>query len=183
VPRILLPLAEGFEEIEAVSLIDVMRRGGLEVIVASLNEPTVQGANHIVLTADTLLENVMDDQFDMIVLPGGFGGTEVLAEDERIHTLLQRMDAQNKPISAICAAPYALKCAGVLKEHYTCYPGVEESIAQGTYINDKKVVVDGNIMTSRGPGTAICFGIEIVRYFMGDESAEGLRGGLIATFC
>ncbi len=183
--RILIPLANGFEEIEAVSIIDVLRRAEIEVIVASLNDNMlVKGANGITVQAEYDLRNITSDMIDMIVLPGGWGGTNALAEDEHVQTLLREMDAKGKNIGAICAAPFALNKAGVLKEKYTCYPSVEEQIRQEGYMGDKAMVVeDENVMTSRGPGTALCFGLKIVKKLKGEETYKALKEGLLATYC
>lgn len=181
---ILIPLATGFEEIEAVSLIDVLRRAGIKVIVASVNaKDEVQGANGITIKTDCPLEGFGVDDIDMILLPGGWGGTDILAEDTKVQTLLKAMDAKNKTIGAICAAPYALHCAGVLKENFTCYPSAEEKIRIQGYHENQKVVEDGNVITSRGPGTAICLGLYLVKKFCGDEMYNALRAGLIAEYC
>ncbi|MDP2076474.1 MAG: DJ-1/PfpI family protein [Sulfuricurvum sp.] len=184
-PRVLVPIATGFEEIEAVCIIDVMRRAGIEVIMGSLNEILlVKGANGITVQADRPIEGIAADDIDMIVLPGGWDGTNALAEDANVQSLLQEMDAKGKNIGAICAAPFALYTAGVLKEGYTCYPSVEEKIKVAGYQGDKSAVVQtGNVMTSRGPGTAICFGLAIVKKLVGDEAYEGLLGGLLAQYC
>ena len=184
-PRVLVPIATGFEEIEAVCIIDVMRRAGIEVIMGSLDEILlVKGANGITVQADRCIVGITADELDMIVLPGGFGGTNALAQDEYVQSLLKEMDEKGKNIGAICAAPLALYAAGVLKEGYTCYPSVEERITVDGYLGDKSAVVQsGNIMTSRGPGTAICFGLEIVKLLVGDEAYEGLRSGLLAEYC
>jgi 4-methyl-5(b-hydroxyethyl)-thiazole monophosphate biosynthesis len=183
--RVLVPIATGFEEIEAVCIIDVMRRAGIEVIMGSLNETLlVKGANGITVQADRFIEGITADDIDMIVLPGGWDGTNALAEDANVQSLLQEMNAKGKNIGAICAAPFALYTAGVLKEGYTCYPSVEEQIKVDGYQGDKSAVVQtGNIMTSRGPGTAICFGLAIVKKLVGDEAYNGLRGGLLAQYC
>jgi len=182
---VLVPIAAGFEELEAVALIDVMRRAGLEVIVASVKEGSdVEGANGIVLKTDRSMAGIGVDDIDMIVLPGGWGGTDVLAEDEAVQSLLKEMDAKGKNIGAMCAAPYALHQAGVLKPNFTCYPSVEEKIDLDGYQGDKaQVVTEGNVMTSRGPGTAICFGLQIVKKLCGDETYNQLREGLLATYC
>jgi 4-methyl-5(b-hydroxyethyl)-thiazole monophosphate biosynthesis len=184
-PRVLVPIATGFEEIEAVCIIDVMRRAGIDVIMGSLDETLlVKGANGITVQADRCLDGMTADELDMIVLPGGWGGTNALAEDVNVQNLLKEMDAKGKNIGAICAAPFALYTAGVLKEGYTCYPSVEEQISVKGYQGDKKAVVQsGNIMTSRGPATAICFGLAIVKKLVGDEAYQGLRGGLLAQYC
>ena len=183
--KVLVPLAAGFEETEAVSIIDVLRRADVEVLVASLNDDMlVKGANNIVIQADLHVKSVSADELDMIVLPGGWGGTHALAEDENVQRLLREMDAKGKNIGAICAAPFALNVAGVLKEKYTCYPSVEEQIRQDGYMGDTAMVVeDENVMTSRGPGTAICFGLAIVRKLKGEETYKALKEGLLATYC
>lgn len=184
-PRVLVPIATGFEEIEAISIVDVLRRAGIEVIMGALNENLlVKGANGITIQADCSIKDFGVDDFDMIVLPGGWGGTKALASDSNLQTLLQAMDAQGKNIGAICAAPYALYTAGVLKEGYTCYPSVEEQIETAGYRGDTDAVVEsGNIITSRGPGTAICFGLAIVKKLVGNEVYEKLRADLLADTC
>lgn len=183
--KVLVPIAEGFEEIEAVSIIDVLRRAGIEVLVRSLDDNLeVTGANGITLKADAPLGDLTADELDMVVLPGGWGGTDRLAADEKVQSLLKAMDAKGKQIGAICAAPFALNAAGVLKEKYTCYPSVEEQIRTEGYLGDaQQVVEDANVMTSRGPGTAICFGLQIVKKLVGEETFEALRSGLLATYC
>lgn len=181
---VLIPIATGFEEIEAVSLIDVLRRAGIKVIAASVNgRDEVQGANGITIKTDKALEGITSDDIDMILLPGGWGGTDILAVDENVQTLLKQMDAKNKDIAAICAAPFALNSAGVLKENFTCYPSVEEKIRTNGYKEDQKIVQDGNVITSRGPGTAICLGLYIVKKYCGEEMFEQLKAGLLAEYC
>lgn len=182
---VLVPLAKGFEELEAVAIIDVLRRAQIDVIVASLDEEAlVQGAQGIVIEADVELKNVYCDILDMVVLPGGWDGTYALADDENIQRILKGMNENNKNIAAICAAPFVLGKVGVLKEKFTCYPSVEEQIAHDGYMGDKQMVIDDeNIMTSRGPGTSLCFALEIVKKLKGDEVYQTLKGGLLATYC
>ncbi|MEA3289809.1 MAG: DJ-1 family glyoxalase III [Campylobacterota bacterium] len=182
--KVLVPLAIGFEEIEAVTIIDVLRRAGIQVIVAAVSsEITVQGANGIIVKADTYLSDVDEESLDMIVLPGGWGGTDVLAVDETVQSIIKTMNKRNKFIGAICAAPFALDKAGVLPNKFTCYPSVEEKIDNDGYICDQSVVEQGNIITSRGPGTSICFALEIVKKLKGEEIYTELRSGLLAQFC
>ena len=181
--KVLIPLAKGFEEIEAVSLIDVLRRAEIEVTVAGVGKKLVLGANGITIQADAVVADMKSDSFDMIVLPGGWDGTYALADDADVQRLLKEMKAKDKMIGAICAAPFALNKAGVLSENYTCYPSVENEIRQEGYTSDKKVVIDGKVMTSRGPATAICFAIAIVEELKGAEMAQALRKGLLADFC
>jgi 4-methyl-5(b-hydroxyethyl)-thiazole monophosphate biosynthesis len=183
--KVLVPLAKGFEEIEAVSIIDVLRRAEIDVVVAALSdEMLVQGANGITIKVDAKVADFSADELDMVVLPGGWDGTHALADDANVQKLLQDMDAKGKNIGAICAAPFALSKAGVLKENYTCYPSVEEQIREEGYQGDKSMVVeDANVMTSRGPATALCFALEIVKKLEGEEKYNTLREGLLATYC
>jgi 4-methyl-5(b-hydroxyethyl)-thiazole monophosphate biosynthesis len=181
---VLVPLASGFEEIEAVSIIDVLRRAGIEVIAASVDaDGEVCGANGITIKTDKKISEISADMIDMIVLPGGWGGTKILAQDEEVQSLIKEMDAKGKQIGAICAAPFALNQAGVLKEKFTCYPSVEEQIKNSGYDSNKKVIKDQNILTSRGPATAICFGLEIVKLLEGEAMMQTLKEGLLADFC
>ncbi len=183
--KVLIPLAIGFEEIEAVTIIDILRRAEVEVVVASLNSDTlVKGANNISIQTDTPIQQIDSNTLDMIILPGGWDGTNRLAKDKNVQSLLKEMDAKNKYIGAICAAPFALHKAGVLKENFTCYPSTEEQIRIDGYQGDKSMVVkDANVITSRGPATAICFALEIVKELQGIESYKALKSGLLATYC
>lgn len=180
---VLVPLAGGFEEIEAVSIIDVLRRGEIQVLTASLGENKfVKGAHEIIIETDVLVKDVSSEQLDMIVLPGGWGGTLALADDANVQRLLQEMDKEGKYIGAICAAPLALDRAGVLKEKYTCYPSVEEEINNKGYQGDASMVVeDANIMTSRGPATAMRFALEIVKKLQGEEVYKEVESALLAN--
>ena len=184
---ILLPLAKGFEEVEAVSLTDVLRRGGIEVRIAHLDgdmdNDMVLGANGITLKADTSIANVIEEDFDMILLPGGWDGTYRLADNETVQRLLKEFQTKGKMIGSICAAAYALKKAHVLGNDYTCYPGAKDEVNHPGYRDDKAVVIDGNIMTSRGPGTALCFGLEIVKHFSGVETYQAVKEGMLLDFC
>jgi len=185
--RALVPLAEGFEEIEAVSIIDILRRGGVEVQSAYLpgefESDLVLGANGITVQADISLKSAAVSDYDIIILPGGWGGTNRLAENPLSQQLLKDFAAAGKWVAAMCAAPYALHVAGVLSPRYTCYPSVEEQIRPADRVADEKVVVDGKVITSQGPGTAICFGLEIVRQLVGEESYQAVREGTLSTHC
>lgn len=184
-PCVLVPMAEGFEEIEAISIIDVLRRADIEVIMGTLNEHLmVTGAHGITVHADRPIKGLRVDELDMIVLPGGWGGTKALAADGNVQNLLKAMDAKGKVIGAICAAPYALEAAGVLKEGYTCYPGIENELTTSGFVGAQQAVVESaNVITSRGPGSAICFALAIVKKLKGFEASEKLRSGLLAEYC
>lgn len=183
--KVLVPLACGYEETEAVTVIDVLRRAEIEVLVASLDgESLVKGANGITIQTDLQVKDVDVATLNMIVLPGGWGGTHALAEDENIQKILKEMDAKGKNIGAICAAPFALNKAGVLKHNFTCYPSVEEQIRLDGYQGDKYTVVeDANVMTSRGVGTALCFALAIVKKLKGEKTYNALKAGLLAQCC
>lgn len=182
---VLVPLAEGFEEIEAVSIIDVLRRGGIEVTTAYLFNREVNGANGITVLANMSIDDVDPDEYDMMVLPGGMPGAEHLRDDERVQKLLRYFDEKGKRVGAICAAPIALEKAGVLDDddEYTCYPSYEQQIKHGHFTDQYKVVKSGNVLTSRGPGTAICFGLAIVRELASEETYLQLKAGLLADYC
>ena len=177
--QVLIPLAVGFEEIEAVTLIDILRRAHIDVTIAGLDREQVCGAHGITVEADMLLDDVELSVFDMIVLPGGLPGAEHLAKSEKVQKILQYFDGDNKRIGAICAAPWALATAGVLKEKYTCYPSFEKTIGKEGYISNSNVVYDHNIMTSRGPSTAMEFALAIVKELSGEEIYLSLREGLL----
>lgn len=177
--KILLPLANGFEEIEAVALADTLRRGDIEVVIAGVDGEILKGAHGIKIVSDCHISSVKASDFDMILLPGGYGGTMTLAENSTVQSLIKEFDSLGKSVAAICAAPIALDRAGVLKDEYTCYPGVPDAIKSSKFI-EKSIVESGNILTSRGPGTAICFGIYIVEKLMGKETAEAVKKEMLA---
>ncbi len=147
--------------------------------MAHLGEELVLGANGIVIKGDKSIDDVVPEDFDMVVLPGGWGGTYILAEDERVQSILKDFKDKDKVVGAMGAAPYALKKAGVLGDSYTCYPAAKDEINHDGYREDKQVVVDGNIITSRGPGTALCFGLAIVKRLVGDEVYQAVKEGML----
>ncbi|WP_434683859.1 DJ-1 family glyoxalase III [Pseudanabaena minima] len=176
--RVLIPLFEGFEEIEAVTVIDVLRRGEIEVVTAGLVTTTVMGAHAITIIADTLLDQVDASQFDAIVLAGG-AGTFQLREDPRIAKMLIAHAAANKLVAAICAAPSVLSTAGLLKDkRATSYPSVKAQMQVAEYLTIP-VVVDGNVATSRGPGTAMAFALKLAEILQGAEIANKLATDMI----
>lgn len=179
--KILIPIADGFEEIEAVTIIDVLRRADLEVTVAGIQTGQIRGAHNISIRTDTTLDEVKDKEFDMIVLPGGMPGVDNLRKNPSVIALVKKMNEKKKPIGAICAAPLVLRDAGLTSGlKMTCYPGFDQDIPGGKF-EKNRVVVDGHIMTSQGPGTAMEFALKIVETLVGKEKAESLSKALIAA--
>lgn len=177
--HVIVVLAEGFEEIEAVTVVDILRRAGVRVVMAALEDLHVKGAHGIEIKAERLLREVDGDSFDMVVLPGGLPGSVHLAEHKLLQTLLQDFDAKGKAIAAICAAPLALKRAGVLKNSYTCYPSFEIKINHAGYLCEPKVVRDENITTSQGPSTSMLFALFLVEQLCSKEIMLKLRKELL----
>lgn len=177
--KVIVPLAEGFEEIEALTIVDILRRANVAVTMAALESLQVKGAHGIVVVADAHLKDLDANAFDMIALPGGLPGATNLAADTTTQALLKDFDLKGKAIAAICAAPYALKTAGVLKKNYTCYPGFQAKIdAEGYNANDK-VIQDGNVTTSQGPSTAMHFALSLVEQLCSKEVKENLAKDLL----
>ncbi|MBF0438615.1 MAG: DJ-1/PfpI family protein [Magnetococcales bacterium] len=179
--QVLIPLATGCEELEAVTLIDLLRRAGVEVITAGLQAGPVTCSRGTVLVPDTTLDAVMGRPFDMIVLPGGLPGTTHLDADSRIHALLQRMNQEEKFIAAICAAPSVLANAGLLQgkkvtSYPTCIP--DEQLPSMEY-REESVVQDGRVITSRGPGTAMVFALTLIENLVGREVRLQVEGDLL----
>jgi 4-methyl-5(b-hydroxyethyl)-thiazole monophosphate biosynthesis len=179
--RVLVPLANGCEELEAVTVIDLLRRAGIEVVSAGLLPGIVTASRGTRLMPDTTLENVLRDEFDMVVLPGGMPGAQHLREDPRIIGLLKKMAEQGRYTAAICAAPTVLAEAGLLcGKRATSYPGfLDKMDVQGmAYLKDA-VVQDGKVLTSRGPGTALDFALALVEVLSGKGKRDEVEAGLV----
>jgi 4-methyl-5(b-hydroxyethyl)-thiazole monophosphate biosynthesis len=184
---ILIPISTGFEEVELVSLVDVLRRGGAEVRIAYIDgefeTDLIVGDNGITIKADTSLKNIISEDFDMILLAGGWDNAYTLRDNRRVQELIREFSSDGKVIGAMCASVIALKEAEVLGSEYTCYPMAKDEVNHEGYRADKMVVTDGNIMTSRGPGTALCFGLEILKRMVGEESYQAVKEGMLLDFC
>ena len=178
--RVLALMAEGFEETELVVPVDVLRRGGVEVVLCSIADDgswDVEGAHGISVSADSTLDEVSADGFDAVLLPGGGPGTAHLEADERVLEIVWTYASKGRIVAAICAAPRVLKRAGILKgRRITSFPAEQAKLDDGslTYLQDR-VVVDGNLITSRGAGTAAEFGLALLEALEGKETAEKVR--------
>ena len=172
--------ADGFEEIEGLTVVDLLRRAGAEVLMVSVGEGlTVRGSHDIELKADVLFEEAEYGDADILVLPGGMPGTLNLRNHEKLCALLKEFAAKDKKIAAICAAPMILGELGILKgKRATCYPGFEEKLF-GAEVCTERVVRDGNLTTSRGLGTAISFALELISQLYGEEKAEEIKKSVI----
>jgi 4-methyl-5(b-hydroxyethyl)-thiazole monophosphate biosynthesis len=175
--RVLIPLAEGFEEIEAVAIVDLLRRAGIEVDTASLARREVTGSHGITIVTDLALDEVDATGYDMVVLPGGMPGTKHLKEDPRVIALLRRFAEDGRYTAAICAAPSVLAHAGLLDgRKATSFPGfLLPASAPGLELTEDAVVVDGRIATSRGPGTAIPFGLALIELLEGSSARQAVQ--------
>ncbi|MBN8763748.1 MAG: DJ-1 family protein [Thiobacillus sp. 63-78] len=178
---VLIPLAEGFEELEAVSIIDVLRRAGIKVVVAGLQDGPVKGSRETVVVPDAPLDAVMSQDFNMVVLPGGMPGVKHLHEDARIKTLLDRYTQKDRYTAAICAAPSILAAYGHLAgRNATSNPKFRDQVAiDGVHYHEEAVVTDGNIVTSRGPGTSIDFALALVEQLAGRAKRDEVESGLV----
>lgn len=177
--NVVVVLAPGFEEIEALTVVDVLRRADIRVTMAGLREGLITGSHDITVRPDKTLGEIRPEEFDMVVLPGGMPGTEHLRQDQRVSTLLQEMARAGKHTCAICAAPAVLKKAGVLQgKAITSHPVMRDELKDLTYLEDR-VVVDGKVVTSRGPGTAMEFSLELVRILAGPQKAQELAAVML----
>jgi 4-methyl-5(b-hydroxyethyl)-thiazole monophosphate biosynthesis len=176
----LVPLAQGCEELEAVTIIDLLRRAGIEVVTAGLDDLPVTASRSVVLIPDTTLEDAINRAFDMVVLPGGLPGADHLDQDPRIQTLLKKMAANNKYTAAICTAPKVFASAGLLEgKRATSFPGTLEKLnLTNTTLSAEPVIVDGKVITSRGPGTAMDFALTLIECLVGVEKRNEVEAGL-----
>lgn len=181
--KVAICMADGCEEIEGLTVVDVLRRGGMDIDTVSISgDPYVTGSHNIAFCADKLISELNWADYDGIVLPGGIPGTPNLAASPAVTDALKLFDAEGKLIAAICAAPSVLGQIGLLEgRDATSYPGFAEKMLGCNYKTDA-VVRDGNIITSRGMGTAIEFALAIVEYFSDHETAVALGDKFIYSY-
>jgi 4-methyl-5(b-hydroxyethyl)-thiazole monophosphate biosynthesis len=179
--NVLVILAPGFEEIETVTVVDILRRAGARVTLAGTDESGVtEGSRGINLVADCHLKEVDADAFGMVVLPGGQPGTSNLQKNEKVKDILLKMARGNKKIAAICAAPVVLYSIGLLdKNNFTSHPSVKDQL-DGVRYSESRVVVDGNIITSQSPGTAMEFSMKLVEILFDSARMETVNKGVMA---
>ena len=178
--KVLIPLADGFEEVEAVTVIDVLRRGGVDVVTASVHDRVeVQGAHGLRIKADRQFEEAQREAYDAIVLPGGGACAETFKQFQPLHERLQRQHDEHRLLCAICAAPTVLEAAGVLDEdvEVTCYPLCQDDL--GRPWSPAPVVVDGNVITGQAPGSAMLFALVVLQTLAGERVARKVAQGMV----
>jgi len=177
--KILIPLAEGFEEIEAVTNIDVLRRAGLDVITAGIGSKNIEGDHGIKIEADTEINEIDAADLDAVVLPGGMPGAANLRDSNELRNIIKQLNEENKLCAAVCAAPIVLEAAGILEgKKATSYPGFDKDMPSCNY-QEERVVIDGNLITGRGPGVAMEFAMTIVEYLIDEETKIELQKSMI----
>jgi 4-methyl-5(b-hydroxyethyl)-thiazole monophosphate biosynthesis len=175
----LMLFAEGSEELEAVTVVNILRRAGVSVTLAGLTAGVLRGSRGVMLQPDTTLDAVLHQDFDMVVLPGGQPGTNHLKADARVLQLVQRMAEQGKYVTAICAAPAVLAMAGLLDgRKATCFPACLDDFPRVS-VQNAAVVEDGKFITSRGPGTAMDFALTLVERLVGHAKQLEVETGLV----
>lgn len=179
--RVLIPLAQGCEELEAVTIIDLLVRAGAEVTTAGLTPGPVKASRGVTLLPDTDLDLALQTDYDLVVLPGGMPGAQHLEDDPRIRQLLQTMHTDGKYLAAICAAPKVLAAAGLLDgRRLTSYPGfLDQHTPPGAQYLSDAVVQDANIITSRGPGTAMDFALHLIELLFNKAKRDEVEAGLV----
>ena len=172
--HVLVPLAQGCEELEAITITDLLVRAGMAVTTCGLDDQPVKASRGITIIPDTSIDKVLNESFDLIVLPGGLPGADHLRDNAQLQTLIKKQAADNKYVAAICAAPKALAQAGILEgKTATSFPGVLAALNNpGIAISENAVEIDGNIVTSRSAGTAMDFALTLIELLEGKEKRE-----------
>jgi len=180
---IYLFLAEGFEEIEALTVVDILRRANLEIETISIsNNNIVKGSHNIEIKADKIFNEIDTNNIQMAILPGGMPGATNLYNHSGLKQLLLKLNDSNTLIAAICAAPFVLGQFGILKSKKAiCYPGFEDKLTEAKIVNEN-VVADKNVITSKGPGTAIEFALKIVEILKNKKQVEALKASMLLYY-
>lgn len=179
--RVLVPLAQGCEELEAITITDLLTRAGIDVTTCGLDEQPVKASRGATFIPDTSIDKLPDETFDLVVLPGGLPGADHLRDSPAIQALIKQQMADGRYLAAICAAPKALAAAGVLAgKTATSFPGVLAALADDSItVSEEAVVIDGNIITSRGPGTAMAFALTLVELLAGKAQRAAVEAQLV----
>ncbi len=178
--KVLLFLAPGFEEIEALTVVDILRRGSITVDMAATVDGLIEGRNQIKVLADMSIDDVKADDYEMVVLPGGLDGTNHLKKDPRVRQIIEAIYARGKFTAAICAAPTVLSAIGLLDgKKATSYPAMAKELSMTRYSEDR-VVIDGNIITSRSAGTAMEFSLTLLELLAGQETMTKVKDSVLA---
>ena len=180
--KVLVFLADGFEEIEALSVVDVLRRASLKCDLCSIKDEFVRGTHNIIIQSDCIIDNINQDEYDAIVLPGGLPGADNLL-DKRVKDMAIKFNNEGKIVAAICAAPQTLEAFGILDDRKcTSYPGFIKGRDKVNYLEDQIVVTDKNIITSRGPATALEFAFRILEDLGYNEKAKQIKQDMLVDF-
>ncbi len=179
--KVLVLLAPGYEELEAVAVVDILRRAGIKVVIAGITEGPVPSAREVRIVPDVHIDDIRGDEFDLIFLPGGIDGTENLAGDERVMDMLRRQIRANRAIGAICAAPaVVLDRHGLVSgKNITCHPVCQKDVKQAM-LSGERVVEDGALITSQAPGTAVELAFRLVEFLAGRDRALEVNKGVLA---
>ena len=180
--KAVLFLATGFEDVEVAGIIDTLSRGGVEVVIAGLQAGAIEGKYRINVVPDIAIDDIELEKYDAVILPGGYPGYANLGADSRVLDSVKKAFEIGVFVAAICGAPSVLAKAGILKgKKATIYPGMEAELI-GAKPSNERVVVDGTVVTSQGPGTALEFGVKLVEILAGDKKARALKEELVANF-
>lgn len=178
--KVLVPLADGIEMVEALSIVDVFRRAGVHVDTASVNEKVITSSHQVKIEADKLIDECVDEDYDLVAVPGGIPGAENLKNSQTLIDILKKQNAENKLYGAICASPaVVLESNGLLEgKKATCHPMFVADLSSDECA-EMKVVMDQNCVTSRGAGTAVDFGLELLGLLMGEEKKKEVAKGMV----
>ncbi len=173
-------LAPGYEELEAVAVVDILRRAGIDIKIVGLDKSPVPSARDVKIVPDVALDEIKDQKFDIIVLPGGLDSTETLAKDERVVAMLKNQLDEGRMVGAICAAPTVLDRHGLSEgKQITCHPVCRQAVKHSS-LSDDRVVADGLLVTSQAPGTALEFALKLVERLEGTEKMNEVNKGVLA---
>ena len=178
--KVVIIMADGYEELEAVSIIDILRRAHIDISIAGLSEKPVVSARGIQILPEKTIDEIDPDSYDMVVLPGGGGCANNLIADARVSAILQNMEKTDKYTAAICAAPYVLSEAGILKnKKATSYPSYQPKLVAKNVVAKDEVVIDDKVVTSQGPGTAIAFSLKLVELLEGAQVSQDIAKAML----